>query len=82
MTYRAKIIAGGKIVIPAELRRALGFHEGDSIVIEREGDTLVLKTYAQVVREVQQTFKAMLPDTGISMVDELIAERRREAARE
>jgi AbrB family looped-hinge helix DNA binding protein len=82
MTYHAKIIAGGKIVIPAELRRALGFHDGDSIVIEREGDTLVLKTYAQVVREVQQTFKAMLPDTGISMVDELIAERRREAARE
>lgn len=82
MTYHAKIIAGGKIVIPAELRRALGFNDGDSIVIEREGDTLVLKTYAQVVREVQQTFKAMLPDTGISMVDELIAERRREAARE
>jgi AbrB family looped-hinge helix DNA binding protein len=82
MTYHAKIIAGGKIVIPAELRRALGFHDGDSIVIEREGDTLVLKTYAQVVREVQQTFKAMLPDTGISMVDELIAERRRETERE
>lgn len=82
MTYHAKIIAGGKIVIPAELRRALGFNDGDSIVIEREGDTLVLKTYAQVVREVQQAFKAMLPDTGISMVDELIAERRREAERE
>ena len=79
MTYHAKIIAGGKIVIPAELRRALGFKDGDSIVIEREGDTLVLKTYAQVVREVQQAFKAMLPETGISMVDELIAERRREA---
>lgn len=79
MTYHAKIIAGGKIVIPAELRRALGFKDGDSIVIEREGDTLVLKTYAQVVREVQQAFKAMLPDKSVSMVDELIAERRREA---
>ena len=38
MTYQAKLIKGGKIVIPAELRRELGFHEGDRLVIERAGD--------------------------------------------
>ncbi len=80
MTYHAKIIAGGKIVIPAELRRALGFKDGDSIVIEREGDTLVLKTYAQVVREVQQAFKAMIKEPF--SVDDFIAERRAEAEKE
>jgi AbrB family looped-hinge helix DNA binding protein len=82
MSYHAKLIKGGKIVIPAQLRREFGFEEGDTLVFEREGESLVLKTYAQVVREVQATFKAMLGDRPTSMVDELIAERRAEAARE
>ena len=82
MSYSAKIISGGKIVIPAELRRDLGFETGDTIVIEKEGNSLVLKTYAQVVREVQAEFKRMLGDGDVSMVDELIADRRAEAGRE
>lgn len=38
MTYHAKVIAGGKIVIPAELRRELGIKDGDSVVLEHEAD--------------------------------------------
>lgn len=84
MTYNAKVIAGGKIVIPAELRRELGIKDGDSLVIERdENGGLVLKTYLQIVREVQSEFRRLRgPDDGRSLVDELIAERRAEAARE
>ena len=82
MSYHAKLIKGGKIVIPAELRREFGLKDGDTLVFEREGNALVIKTYEQVVREVQATFKAMKPDPNRSMVDELIAERRAEAARE
>lgn len=53
MTYHAKVIAGGKIVIPAELRRELGIKDGNSVVIERDDrGQLVLKSYAQVVKEV------------------------------
>jgi AbrB family transcriptional regulator, stage V sporulation protein T len=82
MSYQAKLIKGGKVVIPAELRRELGFKDGDTLVVERVGNSAVFKTYEQVVREVQVEFKAMLGDSGRSMVDELIAERRAEAARE
>ncbi len=82
MSYHAKLIKGGKIVIPAELRREFGLKDGDTLVFEREGNSLVIKTYEQVVREVQATFKAMKLDPNRSMVDELIAERRAEAARE
>ena len=82
MSYHAKLIKGGKIVIPVELRREFGLKDGDTLVFEREGNSLVIKTYEQVVREVQATFKAMKPDPNRSMVDELIAERRAEAARE
>ncbi len=82
MSYQAKLIKGGKIVIPAELRRELGFKEGDRLVIEREGNTAVLKTYAQLVREVQAEIKKHIGPYEGSIVDELIAERRAEAAAE
>lgn len=83
MTYHAKVIAGGKIVIPAELRRELGIKDGDSVVIERDDrGQLVLKSYAQVVKEVQANFRAMIGPYQGSMVDELIADRRREAEEE
>lgn len=82
MTYHARMIKGGKVVIPAELRRELGLAEGDTLVFERDGDKVVLKTYEQVVREVQSVFRGMLGENTRSMVDELIAERRAEAIRE
>ena len=82
MSYQAKLIKGGKIVIPAELRRELGFREGERLVLERDGNSVVLKTYEQVVREVQAEVKRLIgPYTG-SIVDELIAERRAEAEAE
>lgn len=82
MSYNAKLIKGGKIVIPAELRRELGFKDGDRLVIEREGNTAVLKSYAQLVSEVQAEIRKNLRPSEGSIVDELIAERRAEAAAE
>jgi AbrB family transcriptional regulator, stage V sporulation protein T len=74
VTHHAKIIAGGKVVIPADLRRELGLKPGDTVVIEREGDALVLKSYLQVVREVQAEFRKMVGDDY--SVDQFLAERR------
>lgn len=83
MTYHAKVIAGGKIVIPAELRREFGIKDGDSLVIERdEQGSMVLKTYQQVVREVQAEVRAMTTHRDGSIVDELLAERRADARQE
>lgn len=80
MSYHAKVIKGGKIVIPAELRREFGFNDGDKIVLERDGNALVLKTYKQVLCEIQAKVKSLLkhPIT----VDDYIAEKRREAESE
>ncbi|NIJ06427.1 AbrB family looped-hinge helix DNA binding protein [Sphingomonas vulcanisoli] len=83
MTYQAKVIAGGKIVIPAELRREIGIKDGDSLIIERdESGHLVLKTYRQVTQEVQAFFRKAVGGPNGSAVDELIAERQAEAARD
>lgn len=74
MTHHAKMIAGGKVVIPADLRRDLGLKPGDTMVIEREGDALVLKSYLQVVREMQAEFRNMVGDDY--SVDQFLAERK------
>lgn len=78
MTYDAKVINGGKVVIPAALRRKLGIGAGDTLIFEEDHQgQIVLKTYEQVVREVQAEFRH-LKRPGVSIVDELIADRRRE----
>jgi AbrB family transcriptional regulator (stage V sporulation protein T) len=75
MTYHAKVIAGGKIVIPAELRRELGIKDGDSLVVERHpGGGLSLKTYAQVVKEGQAKYRAMVG--ADYSVDQFLREQR------
>ena len=80
MSYHAKVSAGGKIVVPAEVRRQLNVRDGDTVVFEQEDGKLVFKSYLQVVREVQASFKAMMrePDS----VDDFLAWRREEAAKE
>jgi AbrB family transcriptional regulator, stage V sporulation protein T len=80
VTYQAKMIKGGKIVIPAELRRELGFAEGDTLVIAREGNSAVVKTYAEVIREVQGKAKKLIKKPFT--VDDFLAEKYAEAARE
>ena len=80
MSYHAKIITGGKVVIPADMRRELDVKDGDSIVFERQGDAFVIKSYRQVVREVQQRMKELIKEPFT--VDDFIADRRAEAARE
>ncbi len=81
MTYQAKVFAGGKIVIPAELRREFGIREGDSLVIERmDRGGISLKTFADVVREEQQAFRAA---AGVDYsVDQFLADRRDDWAQE
>jgi AbrB family looped-hinge helix DNA binding protein len=36
MTQQAKVIDGGKVVIPANIRRELDIKRGDSLVVERD----------------------------------------------
>ena len=71
MTYHAKVITGGKIVIPADLRRELGIKDGDSIVLEANADGILLR------REDPDAALARLR-RGLSgySVDQFLRERR------
>jgi len=69
------------VVIPAPLREQLGLKPGDPVAIDAEAGGLRLRSYAQVLKDVQAYF-GQFAKPGVSVVDDLIAERRAEAARE
>jgi len=71
----------GRIVIPAEYRRALGLKEGDAVVLQLDEGSVRLLTRAEAIRRAQELV-ARHTDGKRSLVEELTAERRAEAARE
>jgi AbrB family looped-hinge helix DNA binding protein len=72
--------AKGRVVVPAPLRRALGLDEGSVLLARAEGDRLVLEPRSAAIRRLQE--RAAAVPSSVSLVEELIAERRREARRE
>ena len=76
-----KLDRHGRIVIPAEYRRALGLREGDPVMVQLDDGELRVLTRAQAIRRAQEIVAKYI-SPGRSLVDELIAERRAEAARE
>lgn len=70
---------GGRVVIPAQLRRALGLSEGDEVILRLTDQELRLIAPRQAVKKAQAMVRRYVPDS-VRLVDELIAERRREAA--
>ena len=80
--HLVRIAQGGRVVIPAEFRKALGVGIGDEMVIELQGDELRLRSRQDAIKRVQAMVRKYIPDENRSLADELIAERREEAARE
>jgi len=72
---------GGRVVIPAEIRRLLGVKEGDRILLLVEDGELHVITVSQGIKRAQELARPYIRP-GVSMADELIAERQAEVARE
>lgn len=76
---RLQIGAGGRIVIPAEMREAMGVAEGDGLLARVVDGELQLLSQDAAIRKVQALVRQHVPP-GVSLADELIAERRAEAS--
>ena len=70
----------GRIVIPAEVRAALGLAPGDRLHLHVTGSRLTLERPQDAVNELRALAKDVLKSR--SLVDELLAERRLAAAAE
>ena len=80
-SIRVRVAAGGRVVIPAEVRQGMGVREGDELIITRDGDGIRITTVQQAVKEVQAFF-GQFKKPGESVVGEFLAERREEVAKE
>jgi AbrB family looped-hinge helix DNA binding protein len=76
-----KVGPKGRVVVPAEIRRELGIEEGTELMARVEGDGIVLEPRSAAIRRLQDLVTSIVP-RDVSLVDELIAERREEARRE
>lgn len=80
--------SAGRLVVPAHFREALGFGPRQKVILDLEGHTIRLTTVETAVDEAVARAQALARKydekqgrTG-SVVDEFIAERRKEAARD
>ena len=74
-------VSGGRVVLPAGLRKEFGIEDGSEVVFSRTEHGIEIKTLAEVVRHAQNRF-ARLIKPGESVVDELMRDRREAADRE
>lgn len=72
----------GRITIPAPVRRAAGIEPGQRLVAYVEDGRVVLEEWGHLLRRVQARVAASTAGHPGAAVDELIADRRAEAARE
>lgn len=71
----------GRVLIPAVFRERLGVKEGDVLFARVENGELNLLTPQAAMRRAQAIVRRFVPK-DVSLVDELIEDRRREAERE
>lgn len=78
-----KMSEGGRVVVPAEIRKAMNIKDGDTVYWELVDGEARLTTKLARIRRAQELIQKHCPaQPGESVVDEFIAERRAEAARE
>ncbi|MFZ4747985.1 MAG: AbrB/MazE/SpoVT family DNA-binding domain-containing protein [Sphingomonas sp.] len=78
---KSKVVSGGRVQLPAAMRNAVGLADGDTVVLELVDGEIHLRSQKAMLARVRARLRPYLEE-GTSVVDELIAERRAEAARE
>ena len=74
-----RVGAQRRLVVPAPIRKALGFRPGETLAARTEGGRLVIGKPEAVERRLHAWFRKL---EGRSLAEEPIAERREEARRE
>lgn len=78
---RGRLVSGGRLQVPADIRRELGLADGDPVVMRVVDGELHVRPMRDVLARVQARLRAYVPASS-SLSDELIADRRAEAERE
>lgn len=80
--YRLLVREDGSVVLPPAVREALGLQAGGGVIAKLQGDEFKLISGAAAWREIDEILAPYKWKGGPLASDELIAERRAEAARD
>jgi AbrB family looped-hinge helix DNA binding protein len=78
---RTRMSEKGRVVIPAEIRKALGMDAGSTLDMRVEDGELRISTLRSRIRRAQERVRKYIP-AGVSLSEELSAERREAAKHE
>lgn len=78
---RVRIVEGGKLVIPASMRRELSIRAGDTVMVSIDNGELRVRSMSRALERARSILRRHIPE-GVSLSDELVADRRAEAERE
>jgi len=78
---RVKIVDGGKLVIPAMMRRELGISTGDTVLVDIDHGELRVRSVPKALERARAIIRQRIPE-GVDLAGELIADRRAAAADE
>lgn len=78
---RVKLVDGGKLVIPAAMRRELGLATGDTVLVDVAEGELRVRSIPKALERARAIVRRHVPESA-SLADDLIADRREESGRE
>jgi AbrB family looped-hinge helix DNA binding protein len=71
----------GRILIPVAIRRRLNLHAGSRLLVKVENGALRMETREHTLERIRARLRNFIPENR-NLSEELLAERREEAARE
>ena len=76
-----RLVSGGRLQLPSDVRRELGLVDGDQVVMRVIDGELHIRPRRDVLKRIQAMLRPYAPADGL-VSDELIQDRRTEAARD
>lgn len=78
---KTRLSDNGRVVIPVAIREQLGIKPGDTVFMDAQDGVLKIESIPTRIARIQSEIAKFIPP-GVSLADELIAERREEMRRE
>lgn len=73
---RGKVTDAGRVVIPAELRRAFHIEDGQEVIFCRDEQGIRLLTAAQAIERSQEAVRRYVGSDHLDLTDELLKARK------
>jgi bifunctional DNA-binding transcriptional regulator/antitoxin component of YhaV-PrlF toxin-antitoxin module len=74
---KVKLETDGRVRIPSHVIAALNLRAGETLIVSVDGEEIRLMTIPVAVQKAQALVRRYVPE-GVSLVDELLEDRRRE----